>query len=224
VQDTGIGIAPDVLPRLFTAFEQANNSTSRQYGGTGLGLVIVRQLARLMGGDAGAISQLGEGSTFWFTVRLRKEDHAAAPLQFASNSAYERLVQEFADSRLMVVDDDDVNREVTLALLHTALPRSEAAGDGLDAVRRADVQPFDLILMDMQMPGMDGLETTRRLRKLPGGAGTAVIALTANAFADDHRRCLEAGMDDFLTKPVVPDLLFETVLRWLLRARAMARG
>ena len=124
----------------------------------------------------------------------------------------------------MVVDDDPVNCEVTLALISSALPQAEAVGDGLEAVRRAELQPFDLILMDVQLPGIDGLETCRRIRGLPGGAATAIVALTANAFADDHRRCLEAGMDDFLTKPVLPDLLFETVLRWLLRVRAAARG
>jgi len=224
VQDTGIGIAPEVLPRLFSAFEQADNSTSRRYGGTGLGLVIVRQLARLMGGDAGASSQPGQGSTFWFTARLRKDTRMAAPLHFASNSAHERLAHEFSGARLLVVDDDEMNCEVTLALMRTALPQSEAVHHGLEAVQRAGLQPYDLILMDVQMPGMDGLETCRRIRGLPGGAATAIVALTANAFADDRRRCLEAGMDDFLTKPVVPELLFETVLRWLLRARTATRG
>ena len=224
VRDTGIGIAPEVLPRLFTAFEQADNSTSRTYGGTGLGLVIVRQLARLMGGDAGVSSRPGKGSTFWFTARLRKDDRATEPLYFASDSAHQRLAQEFATARLLVVDDDAVNREVTLALMVTALPYSEAALDGLEAIRRAELQPYDLILMDVQMPIIDGMETCRRIRGLPGGAATAIVALTANAFAEDRRRCLEAGMDDFLTKPVVAELLFETVLRWLLRARAAARG
>ncbi len=220
VQDTGIGIADEVLPRLFTPFEQADNSTSRKYGGTGLGLVIVRQLARLMGGDAGASSRLGRGSTFWFTARLRKDNRATAPLHFAANSAQERLAEEFSGARLLVVDDDPVNCEVTLALISSALPQAEAVGDGLEAVRRAELQPYDLILMDVQLPGIDGLETCRRIRRLPGGADTAIVALTANAFDDDRRRCLEAGMDDFLTKPVLPDLLFETVLRWLLRTRA----
>jgi PAS domain S-box-containing protein len=224
VEDTGIGIAPEVLPRLFTAFEQADNSSSRRYGGTGLGLVIVRQLARLMGGDAGASSRLGQGSTFWFTARVRKDNRAPAPLRFASNSANERLAQEFSGARLLVVDDDEVNCEVTLALMRTALPQSEAVRDGIEAVRRAELQPYDLILMDERMPGIDGLETCRRIRGLPGGAASTIVALTANAFADDRRRCLEAGMDDFLTKPVVAELLFETVLRWLLRARAAARG
>jgi CheY-like chemotaxis protein len=222
VQDTGIGIADEVLPRLFTPFEQADNSTSRKYGGTGLGLVIVRQLARLMGGDAGASSRLGRGSTFWFTARLRKDNRVAAPLHFAANSTQERLAEEFSGARLLVVDDDPVNCEVTLALISSALPQAEAVGDGLEAVRRAELQPYDLILMDVQLPGIDGLETCRRIRGLPGGADTAIVALTANAFDDDRRRCLEAGMDDFLTKPVLPDLLFETVLRWLLRARAAA--
>ena len=223
VQDTGIGIAPEVLPRLFTAFEQADNSTSRTYGGTGLGLVIVRQLARLMGGDAGASSRPGKGSVFWFTARLRKDSRAPGPLHFASNSAHQRLAEEFGSARLLVVDDDAVNREVTLALIGSALPHSEAVFDGLEALRRAELQPYDLILMDVQMPGIDGLETCRRIRGLPGGAATPIVALTANAFADDRRRCLEAGMDDFLTKPVVAELLFETVLRWLVRAQAAAR-
>lgn len=117
-----------------------------------------------------------------------------------------------------------MNCAVTLALMRTALPQSEAVGDGLEAVRRAELQPNDLILMDVQMPGIDGLEICRRIRRFPGGAATAIVALTANAFADDRRRCLEAGMVDFLTKPVVAELFFETVLRWLLRARAAARG
>jgi CheY-like chemotaxis protein len=211
-----------VLPRLFTPFEQADNSTSRKYGGTGLGLVIVRQIARLMGGDAGASSRPGQGSTFWFTARLRKDNRVAAPLHFAANSAQARLAEEFAGARLLVVDDDPVNCEVTLALISSAFPQAEAVGNGLEAVRRAELQPYDLILMDVQLPGIDGLETCRRIRGLPGGAATAIVALTANAFTDDRRRCLEAGMDDFLTKPVLPDLLFETVLRWLLRARAAA--
>ena len=224
VQDTGIGIAADVMPRLFTAFEQADNSTSRRYGGTGLGLVIVRQLARMMGGDAGASSRPGQGSTFWFTARLRKDKRVAEPLQYVADSAHERLAQEFTGARVLVVDDDEMNCEVTLALMRTALPLSEAVRDGLEAVRRCEHQPYDLILMDVQMPGIDGLETCRRIRELPGGAATAIVALTANAFADDRRLCLEAGMDDFLTKPVVAKLLFETVLRWLLRARTAARG
>ena len=177
-----------------------------------------------MGGDAGASSRPGQGSTFWFTARLRKDNRVAAPLHFAANSAHERLAQEFTGARLLVVDDDEVNREVTLELMRTALPQSEAVGDGLEAVRRAGLQPYDLILMDVQMPGIDGRETCRRIRGLPGGAATAIVALTANAFADDRRHCLEAGMDDFLTKPVVAELPFETVLRWLLRARAAARG
>jgi CheY-like chemotaxis protein len=184
----------------------------------------VRQLARLMGGDAGASSKPGQGSTFWFTARLRKDERAPAPVPYASNAAHLRLLQEFAGARLLVVDDDAVNREVTLALMGTALPHAEAVPDGLQAVQRAALQPYDLILMDMQMPGIDGLETSRRIRGLPGGAATAIVALTANAFDEDRRRCLEAGMDDFLTKPVVPELLFETVLRWLLRARSAARA
>ena len=217
VQDTGIGIAPEALPRLFSAFEQADNSTTRRYGGTGLGLAIVRQLARMMGGEVGVDSTPGIGSTFWFTARLRKDVRGPAAATFRVGAAETKLAAEFGGARILLVDDDPLNREVTLELLKVAIQEVDVAEDGNMAIALATRRAYDLILMDIQMPGMDGLETGGRIRLLPGGAQTMMVALTANAFAEDRLRCLAGGMDDYLAKPFDPDRLFDTVLRCLSR-------
>ncbi len=216
VRDTGIGIDADDLPRLFSAFEQVDNSSTRSYGGTGLGLAITRRLARLMGGDAGAESTLGEGSTFWFTARLRKTvaTHAAdgdAGLEDAEAA----LRTRHAGKRVLMVEDDAVSREVFCTLLEEAGLAVDTAENGVDAVEQASGQPFDIILMDLQLPGIGGLEATQRIRKLTGYAEVPILALTANAFAEDRRRCLAAGMNDFVAKPVEPESLLRTLLRWL---------
>ncbi len=224
VQDTGIGIAADVLPRLFSAFEQGDSSTSRRFGGTGLGLTIVRELARHMGGDAGATSRLGVGSTFWFTARLRKNLRPPAELLAGAGPARTRLARDFPSARILLVDDERTNREVTLEVLGTAALHVDVAASGHQAILLAAQRSYDLILMDVQMPTMDGLEATRRIRMLPGGAGSAIVALTANAFTADKARCLEAGMDDFLAKPFDADVLFETLVRALARRRDALTG
>ncbi len=216
VTDTGIGIAPETLPRLFGAFEQADNSTTRQYGGTGLGLAITRKLAELMGGEAGVISTPGAGSTFWFTARLRKDQPGtAATSPGPVNTVDEQLRQSCQGRRVLLAEDEPVNREVTRVLLQELGVVIDQAEDGEQAVALAERTPYDLILMDVQMPRLGGLEATRRIRRMTDRARVPILALTANAFVEDRALCLEAGMNDFIAKPVNPEALFETVLKWL---------
>jgi PAS domain S-box-containing protein len=218
VEDQGIGADPAILGRLFSPFEQADNTTTRQYGGTGLGLAITKKLSQLMGGDAGASSQLGQGSRFWFTAKLRADTPSSIsepPVTVLSAEAI--LARDYARSRLLLVEDDEFNQEIALILLNEIWPEVELAQDGLQAVELVKQKPFDLILMDMQMPRLDGLDATRQIRTLPNGAKVPIIAMTANAFVEDRNRCLESGMNDFLTKPVKPVELYELILKWIRR-------
>ena len=221
VEDTGIGIAEDALPRLFSAFEQADNTLSRKYGGTGLGLAITRKIAQLMGGDAGVRSVLGLGSTFWFTVLLAKGAAVAASEESEPATDAETLLRrDHAHSRLLLAEDDLINQEVALDMLGSLELKVDLARDGVEAVALASQHRYDLILMDMMMPRMDGLEATRQIRALPGYAETPILAMTANAFGSDRQRCLEAGMNDFVSKPVMPEVLYLSLLKWLSVASA----
>jgi PAS domain S-box-containing protein len=214
VDDTGVGVDPEAVPRLFGAFEQADSSTTRRYGGTGLGLAITRRLARLMGGDAGLESRPGPGSLFWFTARLGKTVAAVLPIEAAPTLTAEALLRrDHARRRVLLVEDEPISRELMQFLLEQAGMRVVLAFDGLEAVERAAQEPVDLILMDMQMPRLDGPGATRRIRQMAHGATVPIIALTANAFAQDRQECLDAGMDDFLSKPVDHHALFEAMLR-----------
>jgi two-component system sensor histidine kinase/response regulator len=223
VQDEGIGIAEDKLFRVFHAFEQADISTSRRYGGTGLGLAITRRLAEMMGGEVGVKSELGVGSLFWFTARLARGRGAMPPaVRVRASNAESELRRRHAGARLLLAEDHPVNREVALELLHCAGLSVDVAVDGREAVDKARVNVYDLILMDVQMPQMDGLEATRAIRSLPARAATPVLAMTASAFDEDRRACEEAGMNGVVTKPVNPEALFSALLKWLPEPSAPA--
>ena len=215
VQDTGVGIEQNVLSRLFTLFEQGDNSDTRKYGGTGLGLAINQRLAELMGGQVGVSSQPGVGSTFWFTARLAR--HASMAVEVEEDpGAHKPVIRPQA--RILVVDDDELNREISRGMLEEQWPAIELAVDGQEAVNKVSAQPFDLILMDVQMPVLDGLEATRLIRQLANGRTVPIIAMTANAFLEDQRACLLSGMNDYLPKPVDPEHLLKVVGQWLSRS------
>ena len=214
VTDTGIGITPEAMSRLFSTFEQADNSMTRKYGGTGLGLAITKRLAELMGGEAGAESVPGAGSTFWFTVKLKKGNEVAASTEAALDAEAE-ILHRYAGLRILVVDDEPINREVTVIQLEAVDLVADTAEDGAEAIALARRNSYAAIFMDMQMPKLNGVEATQEIRQLAGYRDTPIIAMTANAFAEDKARCFEAGMTDFLTKPFDPDMLFATLLRAL---------
>ena len=216
VSDTGVGIAPETIRQLFAAFEQGDNSTTRRFGGTGLGLAITRRLARLMGGDAGVASTQGVGSTFWFTALLAKATGTQATVApAAAESPEAALKRGYGHLRVLLADDDPDNRYITQRLLNNVWPRIDLAEDGLEAVELATRNPYGLILLDLRMPRMDGLEAAKRIRRLPGGRDTVILALTANVFPENTRQCLEAGMDDLIPKGTRAEAPFATILKWL---------
>jgi PAS domain S-box-containing protein len=218
VEDTGVGIASNALERIFGAFEQVHDATKPQ-GGTGLGLAITRQLARLLGGQAGVESREGVGSLFWFTARVERGADIGAAVAVANPEvdAERQLMMNHAGARVLVAEDNEVNREVIEAMLQPLGLVVDCAEDGHAAVRLGRMNHYDLVLMDLQMPGLDGLGCTRALRTLEGWAHTPIVALTAHAMAESRADCQAAGMDDYLTKPVEASLLYDCLLRWLSR-------
>jgi two-component system sensor histidine kinase/response regulator len=217
VTDQGIGISPEQQARLFHPFTQADGSINRKYGGTGLGLTIAKRIALLMGGDAGVISTAGQGSTFWASMKLRQGKDIAAPIPSPNADAETYLQQHYYGHRILVVDDEPINLEIALIQLEVIDLVVDTAEDGAEAIDLARKMRYTAILMDMQMPNVDGLAATKEIRKLPGYRTTPIIAMTANAFKEDKERCLEAGMNDFLIKPFTPEDLFATLLRSLGR-------
>ena len=220
VRDTGIGLSEEHRQRLFQSFHQADPSTSRQYGGTGLGLAIAARLADMMGGQVGVDSRLGEGSTFWFTARFGLDAAGALPPDGAGlptpdgGESLGLAAQGGRSLRVLVVDDNEVNLLIAGEMLSHAGVEVLTAEDGAQALQRLQAEPFDLVFMDMQMPVMDGLEATRRIRALTDKPRVPIVAMTANALPADRERCLQAGMDDVITKPIDPDRLVSVLRRW----------
>ena len=217
VIDTGIGIDDEAQSRLFRSFEQADNSMTRKYGGTGLGLAISKRLVELMGGTIGVESALGQGSTFWFVIPFKKHEHSAASPAptFSPSPAEQRLQAKYTGTRILLAEDEPITQEVSRGLLEDAGLVVDLAEDGQKALALAQRNRYALILMDMQMPVMNGVEATQAIRTDSLNITTPILAMTANAFNEDRLACLDAGMNDHISKPVDPHKLYETMLEWL---------
>ena len=252
VEDTGVGIAPDRLEAVFERFAQADDSTARTHGGTGLGLSICRRLVQMMGGEMTAESTLGEGSTFRFTVAVHgpaderpaappaaeagggvgapaappaaSEPPDAAPADLPSQASVMSTDAILPSARVLLAEDNPVNQKVAMLTLRRLGYRPDVVGDGAQAVAAVRRHPYDVVLMDMMMPVMGGLEATRAIRADPGPhPAPAIVALTANAMEGDRQRCLTAGCDEYLAKPVAPKVLAATIEQ-SVRSRAVAPG
>lgn len=215
--DTGIGIDTEAQRRLFQSFEQADNSMTRKYGGTGLGLAICKRLVHLMDGEIGIESMQGQGCTFWFVIPLKKcAENSVMPEPSLPNlTAVERLKTEYAGTRILLAEDELTNQEVSRGLLENVGLVVDIAEDGLRALELVKQNIYALILMDMQMPHMNGIDAAIAIRLLPDYAKTPILAMTANAFAEDRKVCLDAGMNDHIAKPVDPDKFYEVLLMCL---------
>jgi signal transduction histidine kinase/CheY-like chemotaxis protein len=220
VTDTGIGIPLEAQSSLFQSFTQADRSTTRKYGGTGLGLAISKRLVEMMGGAIGFDSAPNQGSSFWFTVNLAIGDCTAAPSLGALSESVSRPPRRPGSrGTVLVVEDNLINQKVAVHLLSHLHYEAEIAVNGLEALEKVQSRPYDVVLMDCQMPLMDGYEATKAIRKLETNATRIpIIAVTANALPGEREKCLAAGMDDYLAKPVSKETLQATIERWFSAA------
>jgi len=232
VRDTGIGIPQEVQQSIFDAFSQADGSTSREFGGTGLGLTISKQLVELMGGEIGVESEPGKGSLFWVLLSLEREPESVlgGGVDLTdSETSKAVLSRERLEASVLLVEDNPVNREVAMSMLENLGCRVDVASDGLEALKFSSEKRYDLIFMDCEMPRMDGYEATRSIREKerpfdPDEPRVPIIALTAHALRGDRERCLAAGMDDYLPKPFTQGQMTEVLGRWLEKKRAVREG
>jgi signal transduction histidine kinase/CheY-like chemotaxis protein len=240
VRDTGIGVSDTALQRLFKPFSQADSSMSRRYGGTGLGLAICKHLVELMGGEIRVESREGQGSLFWFTMTVEVVSRAEAPAEAgpepgsaippalpstrkpASKANSLLAVPRSEGSRLLLVEDNAVNQRLALRMLQKRGHQVDLASNGVEALARMHAAEYDLILMDCQMPEMDGFETTKRIRDAETGSGrhVPIVAMTANALVGDRDRCLAVGMDEYLAKPVGAETLYRMIDSFLRKDRS----
>jgi CheY-like chemotaxis protein/nitrogen-specific signal transduction histidine kinase/HPt (histidine-containing phosphotransfer) domain-containing protein len=218
VQDSGIGISATDAARLFTSFTQLDTTPSKAYGGTGLGLAISKELAELLGGNIGVVSDSGEGSIFWFTIRCQVPTAAAAiPVVAAAEPAPVASVRPGPAPHVLLVDDNTINQKVAARLLAKLNCEVDIASDGYEAITRATAPgaAYQLIFMDIQMPGLDGIAATRAIKAQLGAASPPIVAMTAYSMPDDAARFVEAGLDDYLAKPVKHQQLAQTLARWI---------
>lgn len=225
VRDTGCGVPEGAQPTLFDSFTQADSEQARRHGGTGLGLAICRRLVERMGGQIGFTSKVEEGSTFWFEIPLEVELSREAPVEQSIEIAPIEEREQDKGVRVLVAEDNPVNQTVTCGFLQLRGLNADVVENGQEALEAVQARHYDFVLMDVQMPVMDGLKATRAIRKLDGPAARVpIIALTADAMAEDGDRCRAAGMDEFVAKPVSKDVLFEAIDRVLDNGSSEARG
>ncbi len=219
VCDTGPGLSRDQVERLFEAFQQADTSTTRRYGGTGLGLVICKRLVQLMGGDIGVDSMLGQGSNFYFELTLPR---ATIKKSLPTQPPLDDVRQALAGARVLLVEDNALNQEVARAILRHEQVMVDVVGNGREAVEKIQAlggHYYDAVLMDLQMPVLDGFAATQQIRALPGTTKLPILAMTADTIKEDRLRCLDVGMNDFIAKPIRIAQLFSVLAQWLQKSR-----